>query len=768
MDLAPLFADVDRIDWSQVEHAYGPARDVPGLLRALPAGDEEGEEAEQELWSSLLHQGSVYSATAVAAPFLAGLAVAGVRSASLLDMLGAAAGSTDECGTPRPGAVRAAVVAQVPTILPLLAYGDAEVRRFALYAVARCGSAAAPSAGAALRQRWTAESDPAVRADVLTACVQVTGEAAGDLCDAARSASQPPPVRTAALLARVETGRPWTAEHTAAVVALAPLRRYAAGDPWGRDPLPDLAVGLHAHGCVDAAIELVRAVLAQSVRALCAGDEDARPTVEEATWAADRLVLRSRSAPARLLPAMLPLLDDPATAGDVITALRDWAVPAPEAVPPLARLAEGADGSADRALEALVALGAPEATALLARHLADRPLALKSAFLRTVRRPPAPLPYDPALLDAVRARLAAVTAGTATPGDRAPSGPARTNEPVLLAGLLGSWGPAARSATPELVAALAHHPVAAGRALAAVADAEPHPEAMAALRARAGSGRLADRLRAATELHAMTGEAASLVAVLGQILDEPDGPQTHGLDALAPLGEQARPLLPRLLALLAEPTGSPATAPVLRARLAAGLAVRELTGDQDTLLAVVLESLTLTTSWWGDPTAAAAASAAALLGPAGRTAAPRLLPLLDRPGTAPAAARALVALDPGSDRPAGVPLTDLADRVLAACGRARTGTPRWPPWRRSPSWARPRSPRPSSPTWAGSPTATAASWARARTTNSCAATRSSAPQPASPWPKQPADRQGRARDAECCSLHLAGPGPATGHATARS
>ncbi|MGY4393268.1 hypothetical protein [Streptomyces sp. TE12347] len=119
MDLAAVFAGLDRIAWSELHHAYGPAEDVPDLLRALTASTEEAAaEAEQELWGSLVHQGSVYEATVAAVPFLARLAAAGVRRASLLGMLGAVAESTDEHGLDREGAARAAVVAQLPSCCP--------------------------------------------------------------------------------------------------------------------------------------------------------------------------------------------------------------------------------------------------------------------------------------------------------------------------------------------------------------------------------------------------------------------------------------------------------------------------------------------------------------------------------------------------------------------------------------------------------------------------------------------------------------------------
>lgn len=62
MDLAAVFAGLDRIARSEPHHAHGPAEDVPDLLRALTASAEEvAAEAEQELWGSLLHQGTVYA-----------------------------------------------------------------------------------------------------------------------------------------------------------------------------------------------------------------------------------------------------------------------------------------------------------------------------------------------------------------------------------------------------------------------------------------------------------------------------------------------------------------------------------------------------------------------------------------------------------------------------------------------------------------------------------------------------------------------------------
>ena len=64
-----MFAGLDDIDWHQLEHAYGPADDVPGWLRSL-ASQENESNALTHLSLSLCHQGTVYSASAFAVPYL--------------------------------------------------------------------------------------------------------------------------------------------------------------------------------------------------------------------------------------------------------------------------------------------------------------------------------------------------------------------------------------------------------------------------------------------------------------------------------------------------------------------------------------------------------------------------------------------------------------------------------------------------------------------------------------------------------------------------
>ena len=66
-----MLNDLALVPWHSLRHAFGDATDVPRLLRALASPErEERQTALKELFACLLHQGSVYEATARAVPFL--------------------------------------------------------------------------------------------------------------------------------------------------------------------------------------------------------------------------------------------------------------------------------------------------------------------------------------------------------------------------------------------------------------------------------------------------------------------------------------------------------------------------------------------------------------------------------------------------------------------------------------------------------------------------------------------------------------------------
>jgi hypothetical protein len=63
--------ELDAVDWAHLKHAYGPAIDVPGQIRALASTDAKAREAaEYELYGNIFHQGTRYQATPHAIPFL--------------------------------------------------------------------------------------------------------------------------------------------------------------------------------------------------------------------------------------------------------------------------------------------------------------------------------------------------------------------------------------------------------------------------------------------------------------------------------------------------------------------------------------------------------------------------------------------------------------------------------------------------------------------------------------------------------------------------
>ncbi|WP_188190373.1 hypothetical protein [Nonomuraea sp. SYSU D8015] len=66
-----LFAGLDAVRWSRMRHAYGSARDVPDLLRGLADPDPAvREQALDDMYGAVHHQGDVYPCTVAAIPFL--------------------------------------------------------------------------------------------------------------------------------------------------------------------------------------------------------------------------------------------------------------------------------------------------------------------------------------------------------------------------------------------------------------------------------------------------------------------------------------------------------------------------------------------------------------------------------------------------------------------------------------------------------------------------------------------------------------------------
>lgn len=400
MDLASFLADVDAQPWADLQHAYGSAADVPGHLRALAGDSEEAaSEAVSELYGSILHQGSVYGATARAVPYLARLAGAGYRTEDLVALLGGIAEGGADGGDSDEAACRAAVVGELALILTAVDAGDPGLRRAAAWAAAMTG--AAEQVLPVLHRRWKTETDPLVRAELLGAMAHLDASGTVGTATAALGADEPGEVRIAALLACVDGGLPWGPAHHAVMLSLLPVNGLVEDrmDLERNEPLQYVVEALllrDTDADRDATYTLLDAALRNA-------DPEAR---EEALWAAETACLLSRSAPERLSGAVEALMADPADAPAAYSLLAKLGVRAAVAAPALVRLAAGEGDPADRALEALVAVAPDRAAALLARDLGRRPRALRAAcgFLIDGTADSS-FPYDPALLDAIRARL---------------------------------------------------------------------------------------------------------------------------------------------------------------------------------------------------------------------------------------------------------------------------------------------------------------------------------------------------------------------------
>lgn len=66
---------LDKVNWGALNHAYGPATDVPDMIRMLASSDEdERGEALHAAYGNIFHQGTRYTATPHAIPFLVQIA----------------------------------------------------------------------------------------------------------------------------------------------------------------------------------------------------------------------------------------------------------------------------------------------------------------------------------------------------------------------------------------------------------------------------------------------------------------------------------------------------------------------------------------------------------------------------------------------------------------------------------------------------------------------------------------------------------------------
>jgi HEAT repeat len=166
-----MLAGLDDVPWADLQHNYGPADDVPGLLQAL-ADPGRCNQAISDLDGTIYHQGGwICPAATAALPFLVTRATdPGIRCrAAIIGLLGnlVAVARTAE---PRwvDAGWGAAWQAAHTRLLPLLNDPDPMVRRAATEALSHDIDPAG-DALRALRARWDREADPPARLELILA-----------------------------------------------------------------------------------------------------------------------------------------------------------------------------------------------------------------------------------------------------------------------------------------------------------------------------------------------------------------------------------------------------------------------------------------------------------------------------------------------------------------------------------------------------------------------------------------------------------------------
>ncbi|MFE2491241.1 HEAT repeat domain-containing protein [Streptomyces mirabilis] len=238
--------ELNEVDWAALEHAYGPAGDVPEMIRVLYAEEspetERGESVGEELINNLNHQGSLYPATLEAVPFLAHLAlhVTWHREALLEVLTGLA--ELGEWGVPAPeslgGRVRAAVLAELPLLTGCLTDPDPFVRQAAIRLACVGTRPADPAVLRTLADLYESDPSALTRADALTALALLDPDPATVRArEAAAIDDRDREVRLAAALSGLDRAEP---PYPAALVAVVAADGAALPDshPFTARPRP--------------------------------------------------------------------------------------------------------------------------------------------------------------------------------------------------------------------------------------------------------------------------------------------------------------------------------------------------------------------------------------------------------------------------------------------------------------------------------------------------------------------------------------------------
>lgn len=569
-----MWEGLDAVGWAGLEHNYGTAEDVPGLLRRCAGADAgDAEEAADELLNSLHHQGGwICGAAAAALPFLVRLGTCAQvpcrRSVlELVAVLAAEAGKVEERYV-APGWT-AAWERALPEVLALLADPEPAVRRAAADIVADCtspGEAVLP----ALLDRWRAETDPATRLDLVLALGtairrEPPGPRAADALTLLRALpSHPEPQLRLAAVHALAKGDPGLAERSADLLLEAV--RDPGAEVWrhtswlgGGVRALQYRTGTLFSGTPASYTSYVLGLLADHPEPRTESPRGPGPVDREegragALAQAAEVLSRWRSPVGELLPAVVARLDDPSAevrfrAVELLACLGPAAAAHADAVAALlddpgSRGTRTGGAVADAALWALARMDDARCVPGVVARLAGAPSTFSLYGVHSGRHPHSPT--LPALYE-VLARLPD-HAEQLVPAicDRLAAG-ADERELPRLCEVLADWGPAARPAVPLLVRMLEQDGswTAAATALGGIgADDGSARELLLARSAEGG----ADAALAAWAHWRTGGGPERALAVLGPAATEGDGRHPQ-LRRLADLGPHAAALADRLRVL---------------------------------------------------------------------------------------------------------------------------------------------------------------------------------------------------------------------------
>jgi hypothetical protein len=634
-----VFAGLDDIDWAGMKHAYGPADELPSLIRGLVDPDPAvREEALDAMYGAVHHQGDVYECTVAAVPFLLeALTTPGLRGrgnvAELLASIGAYEWWPPASDGPMTALTREArdLIGQaLPALSSLVDDPDPQLRAGLARLLIVC---AEPLAGDLLAARLGVETDRDVRRALLDALSRL-GVLTGD------------PGVTSQLLDMASTV-PDASTAVSALVALARIdphlvpaggvtslleRAYAEAAPPAQPAgfTTDTLIGSirtvteqanaarrapHAARLIDSLTDALGPRVPERTAILTTLLRSPHMDITaDALYGTSKLIDRWRGDHAELVRLVATHLTHPfpRMADHAATALSYWGpLTAPVADTVAAHLAAldaepWRDGmpawtvpfhdapGLNPTLETLAELGDARALPYLLVALSLPRLPRNIGYLLS-RYPSEADAIVPVLLPVLRSRRE---------GDRPPP------EWHGMLAALGAFGPASTPALPWLLA----QPLDdwAARTVGSVASAgQPQPEARPLARGarsvpgeatplpREGTPLLEEtpHLRQATMLlrEAMTSDSAGLAvaaaAALWRITGADDvlpvltaqisGPAGYAaLRAMATMGAGAEPAVPSVAALLLDP----------HRRLSAALTLWRLTGDTERTLPILTES----------------------------------------------------------------------------------------------------------------------------------------------------------------------------------